>query len=291
MAKRFINFGSINQFRTVVKNIQWQAQYTGEFDSNKNPILNKDAKAPIITATASEKVHGTQGAVCYSNPDGFWIQSRKNIITPEKDNAGCAFAVEANKDVWMEIINSLASEYNINLDENIISVFAEFCGGNIQKNACVSGLDKMFIIFRHFKVSPIEPQIDDNGQETAAKWLQTSICNGNCFDGNFNDYWVNKEEKNIYNVMSFPTVSLKIDFNRPDLVQNKMIELTEEVEKNSGIANFFNKPDNIGEGWVFTLQISKIFKKGEKIIVNGSENISDELRNELVHLDDGVYTL
>jgi len=174
MAKRFISFNSIDQFRTIVKNVQWQSKYTGELNEDGNPILNKEATAPTVIATASEKVNGTNSSVCYSNPDGFWIQSRKRIITPENDNAGCAFAVEANKDVWMEIINSLASEYNINLDENIISIFSEFCGGNIQKNACVSGLDKMFIIFRHFKVSPVEPQIDDNGQETAAKWYETN---------------------------------------------------------------------------------------------------------------------
>ena len=250
MAKRMISMGSIEQFRTIVKNVQRQAQYTGAIDEDGNPILNKGAKAPTVIATASEKIHGTNASVCFSNSDGFWVQSRKNIITPEKDNAGCAFAQMANKDAWMEIINSLANEYEINLDRNIITIYFEWCGGNIQKNACVSGLDKMAIIFRHFKVSPIEPQTGDE-QETAATWYETKYTTY-IHSNEGEKHWVSNKEKNIYNVMDFPTVSLTIDFNRPDLAQNEMVKLTEEVEKHSGIAKTFDKPENIGEGWVWT---------------------------------------
>jgi len=63
--------------------------------------------------------------------------------------------------------------------------------------------------------------------------------------------------KGIWFVDQFPKVSLKIDFNRPDLAQNEMIKLTEEVEKHSGIAKAFDKPNNIGEGWVFTFTDEK----------------------------------
>jgi len=199
-------------------------------------------------------VHNSNGSVCFSEPDGFWVQSRKNIITPEKDNAACAFAAMANEKEWMEIISSLSDEHNIDLDKEIITVYFEWCGGNIQKNACVSGLDKMAVIFKYFKVSPIEPQTEDNGREVAARWLETNgICN---------------EEKNIFNVTKFPSVELEIDFNEPQMAINKMIKLTEDVENNSGIAKAFNVPDNIGEGFVWTFVLDEnrfIWKtKGEK---------------------------
>lgn len=266
--KRFINFGSISQFRQIVKDVQFSAQYLGYDEDKKEVILDRTAKMPVITLTGSEKVHGSNAAICYSHPDGMWVQSRKNIITPEKDNAGCAFAAEANSIEWMDIILALATEYGINLDENIISIYYEWCGGNIQKNACVSGLDKMAIIFQHFKVSPIEPQIADDSQEKVSYWLETKIKTNDNSSFKYIDEWVENREKNIHNVMDFPTISLEVNFERPDLAQNEMIKLTEEVEKNSGIAKAFDKPDNIGEGYVWTFNyknnIHRFKTKGEK---------------------------
>jgi len=266
--KRFISFGSIEQFRTIVKKMQKQSQFKG-LDENGEPIIDKDAKAPTVIATGSEKTHGTNGSVCYSNPDGFWVQSRKNIITPEKDNAGCASVQEANKDVWMNIINKLAKEYRIDLDENIISIYFEWAGGNIQKNACVSGLDKMAFIFQHFKVSPRVPLADSDGQMEPAEWYETCYKTIKQDPEDDAKVWIEYTDKKIYNIMNFPTYTLEVDFNRPDIAQNKMIEITENIEKNSGIAQAFNKPENIGEGVVWTFidekgnrQVWKV--KGEK---------------------------
>ena len=116
--------------------------------------------------------------------------------------------------------------------------------------------------------------------------------------------------KGIWFVEQFPTVSLEVDFERPDLAQNEMIKLTEEVEKNSGIAKFFDKPDNSGEGWVWTFiddrgnrQVWKT--KGEdhvsgkgtykviiaegKVTINGKIP-SNELQKELEkQLGEGIY--
>ena len=76
--KRFITMGSISQFRQTIKDVQHQAQYRG-FDQEKQVmIMDRFAVMPIVNATASEKVHGTNAAVCYSNSDGIWYQSRKN---------------------------------------------------------------------------------------------------------------------------------------------------------------------------------------------------------------------
>ena len=164
--KRHIDMGSIPQFREIVRDITTRSTFSG-LDENGEAKFNENLKKPIIMASASEKTHGSQGSICYSEPDGFWVQSRNNIITVESDNAGCAFAAHNNESVWTELVLSLAKEYSIDLNENIVTIYFEWCGGNIQKNSCVYGLDKMAIIFKHFKVSPIEPS-----EEIASYCLQ-----------------------------------------------------------------------------------------------------------------------
>ena len=111
---------------------------------------------------------GLRGAICYSEPDGFWVQSRKNIITPEKDNAGCAAWCYEREAQWMVLVEQLSEFHNIDLNKNIITIYFEFAGGNIQKNSCVSGFDKGAYIFEFFKVSPIEPS-----ETEESKWFET----------------------------------------------------------------------------------------------------------------------
>lgn len=275
--KRFITFGSIDKFDTVVKNIKRTATYAGQ-DENDEAIY-KEAVLPKVVATASEKIHGTNASVCFSNPDGFWTQSRKNIITTDKDNAGCAFFVDNTKDEWMEIILKLADEHSIDLDENIISVYFEWSGGNIQKKSACTGVDKRAIIFRHFKVSPIEPQMGNDGAEgpKSAEWLEAKVKLPINTQEEFDDAWVydkhkfiyvSNEDKNIFNIMTFPTISLEIDFNRPDLANNEMIKMVETIEAESLVGKAFGQDKNIGEGYVVTFEfngaINRFKIKGDK---------------------------
>lgn len=254
--KRFISFGSIEQMRTIIGKVKHSAQYVGYDEENKMPIMDRNAELPVVNATCSEKVHGSNFSVCYSNPDGFWTQSRKNIITPLKDNAGSAFIAESNKDAWMEIIYKLAKEYDINLDNKIITVYSEWAGGNIQSNSCLSGLDKRAMIFQHFKVSPI---VRDEDNPESSVWYETKV------DGK----WVDNPEKDIFNVMNFPTWEIEIDFNKPDIANNKLVDLIENtIEPNSPIGKQFGKEGNTGEGVVCTFTYKDVlyrFKvKGSK---------------------------
>jgi hypothetical protein len=230
--KRHINFGSVEQFRNVVQSVKWTAQYQGE-DEDGQPIMDRGAKLPTVKAIGSETIHGTNAAVCYSIPDGFWVQSRSGVVTPENDNAACAFNVMSVQKTWMDIIETLAKTNDIDLTQNIISVFFEWCGGNIQKNTCVDGEEKMSIIFRHFKVSPLEKSDD-----VPAVWYET---NG-----------VECQDERIFNVMHFPTFEIEVDFDDLEPTKKKLEDLVEQVENKSGIAKHFGKPDNIGEGIVFT---------------------------------------
>ena len=298
MAKRFITFGSIDQFRTIIKNVQHMARYVEcKMDTDtgiSTPIYDGSLPMPKVTATGSEKIHGSNASENYSIPDGQWSQSRKNIITPENDNMGCAFAANQNKDAWLQIITALADEWNIDLNKYIISIFYEWSGGNIQKKSALTGLDKRAMIFQYFKVSPIEPTIkttlgalsetgmnksfsydgrdykligteadkfivEDDGNlwcnvdveidAEDSRWLETSI-----LPNNQPIIWLDIPSRNIFNIMNYPTIKMEIDFERPDIAQNKFIELIEQHEKNSPVGQKFGIENNILEGYVWTFE-------------------------------------
>jgi hypothetical protein len=251
--KRFINFGSIPQFRNVVKQIQHDARYIGVSD-NGEVEYNHSIQLPVLNAVASEKIHGTNAAVCFSNEDGMWFQSRKNMIHPGSDNAGCAAAGSDNADVWMNIIAELSNSYGIDLDENIITVFYEWCGGGIQKTSALTGKAKSAMIFLHFSISPIEGDEEDNHTH----WYPT-LAKGKP---------VSSPDNSIYNIGDFPLASVRIDFKQTGIANNAMVQLTIDVEGSSGVANAFGLTDNVGEGWVCTIeykgQLYRWKTKGEK---------------------------
>jgi len=75
-------------------------------------------------------------------------------------------------------------------------------------------------------------------------------------------------ENKIYNIEDFKTYEVDIDFNRPDIVQNDIINMTLEVENECPVAKEFEEI-GIGEGIVFSCLMEDgsrhIFKsKGEK---------------------------
>lgn len=252
--KRFISYGKIPQLNQVTRDIAHVTQYVGYNDVEGCIIMDKTKQLPTLTFVGTEKIHGTNASVCYSTPDGFWVQSRNKIITPEDDNNGCATAAMEAKEAWMEIIRELAYQNDINLNTHIISVYYEWAGGNIQKLSALSGIEKKAIIFSHFKVSPLEPVLGDSGEEKEYAMHST---------GNYR-----YSSADIYNINTYPSVSVDINFEEPKMCQNKLLELVAEVEKASPVGKSFDKESNIGEGYVFTCfyknKLHRFKAKGEE---------------------------
>lgn len=243
---------SIGQYNQIVKNLVSHIRYKGK-DQNGNPIYDSSVNLPVISCSCSEKLHGTNMGICYSHVDGFWVQSKENIITPVNDNAAAAFHAYKNEHAWLRIIYSLADTYSIDLSENIITVYSEWCGQGIQKKSAASGLDKMAVIFEYFKVSPLVNNFDSD--QDPAKWYPT-----NCIDD---------PKSKIYNIGNFPKYYLDIDFSNPKKSQNEMISIVEKIiEPASPFGKTFGKEDNIGEGIVVSFMYSdQLFQfkvKGEK---------------------------
>jgi len=233
--KKHISFPSIEQFRNVIAGINRQYNFVGLLE-NGEPVYDTTRTKPTLTFKGTVKLHGTNAGVCYNQNDGMWYQSRENIITPEQDNAGFAFFAESNKAVFQELFAQVIDKTIPYVDptQNTISIYGEWCGGNIQKGVGITNLPKSFFIFG-VKISP--SPIEGSEIQPSAYWV---------------DYtYLRAPEARIYNIDDFPTYSIDIDFNRPELVQNKLGELTLAVEEECPVAKAFGF-SGIGEGIVWS---------------------------------------
>lgn len=247
--KKQISFPSIDQFRNVVSNVNRRYNFVG-LDENGEAIYDKSLNKPTLTFKGTVKLHGTNAGICFNNLSGIWAQSRSNIITPVSDNAGFAFFVENTKESFLKIFNKIKDRSNIDLDNNTISIYGEWAGGNIQKGVGISNIDKSFFIFG-VKVTPFPKNKEDI---PVAYWIDYS--------------GLSDPDSKIYNIDDYKTYSIDIDFNMPALVQNKLAELTMNVEEECPVAKEFGF-SGVGEGivWTYTDENGESLRfkvKGEK---------------------------
>jgi hypothetical protein len=220
---KFIPFPSIDQFRNVISNVNSRLDFVGK-DANNKPIYKRDVSVPRpkLLFTGTVKLHGTNAAVCMDK-DGIWFQSRNNIITEEQDNAGFAKFAASRKQYFGSLLSELRSKYEL----NTACLFGEWCGENIQSGVALSKLSKRFIFFSLFGLK----------QNDEAVWLK------------FNDI-PSSPENLVFNIHTFPTWQLEIDFERPKLSQNELSRLTDEVEKECPVGKYFGV-SGTGEGIVW----------------------------------------
>ena len=248
--KKHISFPSIEQFRNVIANINRQFNFVG-LDDNNEPIYDQRLPKPVLTFTGTVKLHGTNAGVCYNAIDGFWAQSRENIITPEQDNAGFAFFAENNKAIFTDFSLKLAEKHGVDLNDNTISIFFEWAGSGIQKNVGISNIKKSAFVIG-VKITP-HVETDEERKIKSAYWVDSS--------------YIKHPEKNIYNILDFPTYEIEIDFNHPELSVNKILDLTLEVEESCPVSKQLGV-EGIGEGIVFSCQykgdVIRLKSKGDK---------------------------
>jgi len=176
----------------------------------------------------------------------------------------------AKKQQLVNLIIDLAHEHLIDLSTHIISLYGEWAGGSIQKNSALSGIDKTFIIFQYFRVSPIEPS--ENEQ---AVWYPTTT-SIDVYDVETIEHvgirYIGAEDKEhrILNITNFPAYQFLIDFNDPNKYINDTIKLVEEtIEPNSPVGRQLGQDNNIGEVLVCshltdTGELYQFKVKGEK---------------------------
>lgn len=263
---KHISFSSIEQFRNVCTSVSRQAAYVGA-DADGNPIYDGNQPKPVLKFTGTIKLHGTNSGISFNEIDGIWYQSRENIITPLKDNAGFAFFADARKDTFIEMARTLAKENNIDLNVYTISIFGEWAGPGIQKGVGISAIGQKSMFIFAAKVSkPDDPLFQ-------AYWIDSTSIRDN--------------DKFIFNINDFKKYEIEIDFNRPELSTNEMVKMTIEVEDECPVAKSFGHDNTIGEGIVFRCQykgvVYKFKSKGEKHSAASKVKILKPVDNERIN--------
>lgn len=222
-----IKFPSIEQFRNVIRNVQHSYMYVGN-DENGDAIYDRSKVAPVLKFEGTPKLHGTNaGIVLDIETDTFQYQSRERILELTSDNAGFMLHMMHREPILRNLINSI--EYDRLSEAKKVVLFGEWCGGNIQKGVAIAGLPKMFVLFAVKVIFGDDESV----------WLdQYSWGHLDCnFDG-------------IYNITQFPSYWKKIDFSKPELVQNELVDITIEVETECPVGKYFGN-SGVGEGVVW----------------------------------------
>lgn len=216
-------FPSINQFRDVIKKIQRKAAFIG-LDDGGNPILNSAPALPSLRFKGSVKLHGTNAGIVFEN-GGVVFQSRERELSHEQDNAGFFNHMQDHLPALGGVADLIRLQaIEADSDDDVIAIYGEWCGGNIQKSVALNGLPKMFVVFAI--------RVNDQWQDI----------------DQFN--WLSDPEASIFNITQFEQFDIEIDFARPEIAQNALGSITEKVEARCPVGAHFGI-DGVGEGVVW----------------------------------------
>ncbi len=230
---KHFSFPSIGQFRQCIKEVHDSTRYSGR-DENNDPIFNPTVPLPTITFGGTVKLHGTNaGVVINFDKDEVYAQSRERVLTIESDNFGFAAFVHKNRELLHGIGQSSYFYANLDKEKHTYTdmvIYGEWAGKGIQKGVAISNVEKSFFIFAICARS-----------ENEELWIELP------------EYPVDPifAESNIYFIDNYKTYQIDIDFNNPQLIQNQLIEYTNEVEKECPVAKAFGH-SGTGEGIVWS---------------------------------------
>jgi hypothetical protein len=183
-------------------------------------------------------VHNSNASVCFSEPEGHWVQSRNGIITVGNDNCGFAVFAEKNVESFRNIVNEVVEKNSLDLSKCIVSVFGEWCGKGIQKGCGIHQIkEKFFVLFDIRVTYPIDGTEDEVRTESVS-------CRG------YED-----SDNRIFNVQNFGVFGVDVDFANLEQSAKDLETVLEAVEKECPVAKALGATSEngsmIGEGVVF----------------------------------------
>lgn len=230
-------FPKIRQYHQVIKDLKLKHQFVG-LDSEGNPIYDHTKPLPKIKFSGRVKLHGTNAAIVTDLRTGeTYAQSRENVITPEKDNAGFAAYIASRK--FCVCMHGIPDGYTHQV------TYGEWCGGSIQAGVALNELPKMFVIFGQ--------KIVGDGKESIWYPLSEPVYATTHALGRSGE---NMNPLNIQflfgdeSILRAPTYEIEVDLERPDKAIEQMNKWVEEIDKECPFAKTFGVSGH-GEGLVF----------------------------------------
>jgi hypothetical protein len=226
-----IRYPSIDQFRNVVKAVNFRTNYDGKDEATGKPKFVPRTQ-PTLKFRGTVKLHGTNAAIVMDPEGNFTYQSRERELTLEQDNAGFMLHFMNQQDALNVLFADVVDEFEVK-DDEFVAIYGEWAGGNIQKGVAISGMEKFFAIFsvRIFKM---------NGADVESRWGDVAKIRD-----------LENTKARIFNILRFGQWEIEIDFERPLESQNRLSELTLEVEAQCPAGKHFGQ-DGVGEGIVWT---------------------------------------
>lgn len=213
------------------------------YNINKFHPINK----PTLTFKGTVKLHGTNGGIIFDvKKQSIKAQSRKKELSLIEDNYGFARFVDDRKNQFIDLCQYICDDNNI--ENGKLVLYVEYFGKGIQQKVAISNVEKSVAIFA----------IMHRGDTD--KWLDINTYGAPCHG--------------IYNINTFKTYEIAIDFNNPSASVEQLQKIVDEVESSCPVGRYF-KQEGYGEGVVWTCMFEGhriIFKtKGEKHAAKSGE--------------------
>lgn len=199
-----IKYPHTDQFKQIIKHIKSNADY-------------HQVPTPIVEFEGTVKLHGSNFSVLENSDGEIWFQSRERIITPVDDNAGSAMWAAGKIELFKKVFKDFREK--IDCGSNTIQIYGEWCGGNIQKGVGICNLPKMFVVFA-IRLSEDAESHDWLNSTGVRELLNPHV--------NYNDKFMH--------IYQFPTYRITVDPLKPEIAQNKLVELTMQVEEQCPVA-------------------------------------------------------
>jgi hypothetical protein len=266
-----IKFHKTAQFRNVVSNVRKAAQFKG-IDDKGNVITDPLAVMPTIEYTGTVKLHGTNGSIIHHEDQTTTFHSKERtlaLLTADGefihygDNAEFAQSMERRVVGVLYTIKEAARACKMLHGEVIypLKISGEWAGKGVQKNVGISNMDgKAFFIFG-VKAGETNTPCD-------VGWIPQILIKN-----------VESVDSHIYNIMSFPTRTIDIDFNFPERTQNYLVEATNEVEEECPVAKQLGlEGDLLGEGLVWVPSGSRCVDTGFWFKTKGQKHSTSNVK-------------
>lgn len=238
----------------------------------QNCIHNGMVCLPTIRFYGTVKLHGTNAGIKKDREGNISYQSRENVLSFDKDNAGfCNYMlnVESNYRAVSRLFDLL------DLGDHEVTIYGEWAGKGIHKGVAINELAKGFYIF--------SVRVDKEGEEPMYLDM-TKLA-----------YTLQDQKHNIYNLWDdsmFPVFSQYIDLDDPEQSVDFLTRTTDYVENKCPVAKYFGVK-GVGEGVVWHPDFDSGYFNGPQdagamFKVKGTKHSDNNTGKKLVQVDPEV---